>query len=155
MKTAKQVIVWRNDLKVRKGKMAAQVAHASLKIFLDKMSKFYEENHGRLMDSSVIRELFRPYSNDPENVAKIFTYRIDDPVDLWLDGSFTKIVLKVNSEKELHDIFLKSKENNLPSCIIIDNGKTEFNGVPTATCVAIGPAWSEDIDKITGHLELM
>lgn len=155
MKESKQVIVWRNDLKVRKGKMAAQCAHASLKIFLDMMDRFYDENAGRLMDSSTIRELFRPYSNDPTNVAKIFPYRLEDPVDTWLSGSFTKVVLKVNSEKELHDIFLKAKEAKLRSCIIIDSGKTEFNGEPTATCVAIGPEWSEEIDKITGHLELM
>lgn len=29
-------------------------------------------------------------------------------------------------------------------------GKTEFKGVPTYTAVAIGPAYSKDIDLITG-----
>ena len=33
----KQVIVVRKDLNMRKGKMCAQVAHASLKIFLDRI----------------------------------------------------------------------------------------------------------------------
>lgn len=33
---AKQVIVMRKDLNMRKGKMIAQGAHASLKVFLDR-----------------------------------------------------------------------------------------------------------------------
>jgi peptidyl-tRNA hydrolase len=33
----KQVIIWRKDLNVRKGKLAAQIAHASMKVFFDKM----------------------------------------------------------------------------------------------------------------------
>lgn len=37
---------------------------------------------------------------------------------------------------------------------ITDVGRTEFNGVPTITALAIGPNKSEDIDKITGHLKL-
>jgi PTH2 family peptidyl-tRNA hydrolase len=34
-------------------------------------------------------------------------------------------------------------------------GKTEFNGVPTKTCLGIGPAKAEKIDKITGDLKLL
>jgi peptidyl-tRNA hydrolase len=29
-----------------------------------------------------------------------------------------------------------------------------FNGVPTKTCIGIGPNESEEIDKVTGHLKL-
>lgn len=35
----KQVIVVRKDLNMRKGKLAAQVAHASMKVFFDRMTK--------------------------------------------------------------------------------------------------------------------
>ena len=38
--------------------------------------------------------------------------------------------------------------------MIIDLGKTEFNGEPTKTCLAIGPNKTELIDSITGHLKL-
>lgn len=41
----KQVLVVRKDLNMRKGKMASQCAHASLKVFLDRM------NFGGLDDS--------------------------------------------------------------------------------------------------------
>lgn len=34
-------------------------------------------------------------------------------------------------------------------------GKTEFHGVPTRTCLAIGPDDSEKIDAITGQLQLL
>jgi PTH2 family peptidyl-tRNA hydrolase len=39
--------------------------------------------------------------------------------------------------------------------LIIDSGKTEFGGVPTKTCLAIGPDYSEKIDKVTGNLKLL
>ena len=39
--------------------------------------------------------------------------------------------------------------------LITDAGHTEFHGVPTRTCLAIGPAWSDEIDAITGGLQLL
>ena len=38
--------------------------------------------------------------------------------------------------------------------LITDAGATEFGGVPTNTCLAIGPHQAEKIDKITSHLKL-
>lgn len=136
MKPVKQVICWRADLKVRTGKVAAQCAHASLKVFLD------ISNNTEFPEFTQNGMIYVPYSKGSE-------------FDIWLNGTFTKIVLKVNSEEELRDIYTKAQEAGMPCSLIVDNGKTEFNGVPTTTCSAIGPAYSEDIDKITGHLELM
>jgi peptidyl-tRNA hydrolase len=34
--------------------------------------------------------------------------------------------------------------------MIVDSGKTEFGGVSTTTCCAIGPNEAEAIDQITG-----
>jgi len=39
--------------------------------------------------------------------------------------------------------------------VIVDSGLTEFHGVKTKTCLAIGPNKKEDIDKITGSLKLL
>lgn len=72
----------------------------------------------------------------------------------WLETGQTKICLQVHSEKELLDLHEKAKEMGLTSNVITDAGRTEFGGVPTKTCMAIGPNKSEDIDKITGHLKL-
>lgn len=72
----------------------------------------------------------------------------------WMNDSFRKICVIVNSEEELLDIYKKALSYNLEVHLITDSGFTEFNGVPTKTCLAIGPDYSEKIDKITGHLKL-
>jgi PTH2 family peptidyl-tRNA hydrolase len=68
----------------------------------------------------------------------------------WVWGSFAKIVLSVESEDELLHAYELAKAAGLPTALIVDEGRTEFHGVPTKTTVAIGPAPSEEIDKITG-----
>lgn len=74
----------------------------------------------------------------------------------WLfNGSFKKICLIVESEQELIDIYEKAKdEYGLIANMIIDSGLTEFGGELTKTAVAIGPDYSEIIDKVTGKLRL-
>lgn len=75
-------------------------------------------------------------------------------VKAWLDGPFAKIAVSVDSEEELLGIVEKAKDAGLITATIIDSGRTEFNGHPTLTCAAIGPASSEELDPITGHLKL-
>lgn len=123
-RVAKQVIVVRKDLNMRKGKMVAQGAHASLGVVLE------------------IQKLKR-------------VGRVLSAYDAWIDGSFTKICVSVPSGEELLRIYNEALEADLPVKLITDAGHTEFHGVPTLTCLAIGPAWSDDIDKITGNLSLL
>lgn len=129
----KQVIVMRKDLNMRKGKMVAQGAHASLGDILDLMS-FTESDNKRIMTLEVEK---------------------DSPLDQWINGGFTKICVSVNSELELFDIYDKAKELNIPCVLIRDAGLTEFNGVPTYTCCAVGPDDEENVDKVTGELPLL
>lgn len=77
-----------------------------------------------------------------------------DEVQTWLNGIFTKIVVGVSSENELIDLYNDAKSNGLIASLILDNGITEFDGVHTYTAAAIGPGNIEDINKITGHLDL-
>ena len=65
-----------------------------------------------------------------------------------------KIVLQVNSEKELKDIEDNAKKNGLITCLIHDAGRTEV-APNTPTCCAIGPDLVSNIDKITGNLKLL
>lgn len=73
----------------------------------------------------------------------------------WINNSFTKICLYVDTEQELLSIEQEAKNNSITCYVITDNGQTEFNGVPTKTCLALGPDYSENIDKITKHLKLL
>ncbi len=144
MSKAKQVIVARKDLNMPAGKLAAQVSHASLGAVLSLSEKDIR-----------IRKEVKDGSTFIYN-EKIITipYAINSSLDKWLEEKFTKIVLECNSEEELELIYYKAKDAKLPTVLITDAGDTIFNGVPTKTCVAIGPADEEEINNITGKLKL-
>lgn len=69
-----------------------------------------------------------------------------------LTGAFAKVCCRVDSEDELMAIHDRAVAAGLEVHLITDSGKTEFHGVPTRTCVAIGPDEAEKIDEITGQL---
>ena len=141
----KQVIVVRKDLKMRKGKLAAQVAHASMKVLLDLMTKYINVEDVTEADTFAMPPVY--------NYSLIFTE--GTYLHNWLDGLFTKVVVSVDSEEELFKILNEAEHAMIPCALITDAGLTEFGGVPTNTCIAIGPYLSEDLDAITGHLKLM
>lgn len=128
MSNVKQVIVVRTDLNMRKGKVAAQVAHASMQFLLD--------------------------ANQSDSFGELHVVLTPEEID-WLNGSFTKIVVGVDSESALNELVLRAKMSDITVFQIVDSGKTEFNGIPTLTCAAFGPNAAADIDKITGHLKLI
>lgn len=119
----------RSDLKMNKGKLVAQGSHASL---------------GALLN----------LGNIDENGINI-SFDDNDALRYWLEDEFTKIVLKCDSQAELLKLYCLAKVTGLNAVLITDAGHTVFNGVPTHTCIGIGPALPEDIDKITGHLKLL
>jgi PTH2 family peptidyl-tRNA hydrolase len=65
-----------------------------------------------------------------------------------------KICVYVNSEQELFDLYEKCIDSDVNVYLVQDIGLTEFKH-PTHTCLAIGPDYSEIIDKITGDLPLL
>ena len=73
----------------------------------------------------------------------------------WLDDSFAKICVYVNSEDELLAIAEQATESGLVCHVVQDSGRTEFGGVPTFTCLALGPDEVDVIDQFTGHLPLL
>ncbi len=136
----KQIIIIRKDLKMKPGKMAAQVAHASMAAILN--HGFYSETD----DSLKFNLNIKGFPND----------HIDaDAIKDWLTGSFTKICLYVEDEQQLIDIHQKAIEANLLTSMIIDNGLTAFNHVKTKTCVALGPASAERLAPLTSNLKLV
>lgn len=141
----KQVIVVRTDLNMRKGKLAAQVAHASLKIFLDRIYNSFLEK---------VEHDFSETYNQLCNTN--FTKHMLEWIN-WKEGQqgFTKIVVGCKDENELYIIQEKAKEANIPYALIKDNGVTEFHGVQTTTCICLGPDESDKIDLITGEYKLL
>ena len=71
----------------------------------------------------------------------------------WWDGQ-EKVVLKVVNLKELEEIKRSAIEFDLPWSEITDAGHTQI-APGTTTCISIGPAPEEKIDKITGDLKLL
>jgi PTH2 family peptidyl-tRNA hydrolase len=122
----KQVILVRKDINMSLGKACAQVAHASMKVFFDAG----EVNDGML------------------------NIKLTPEMGQWVEGSFVKVCLSVDSEQQLLDLYEQAQNSNLPRSIIKDEGRTTFNGVPTYTTAAIGPADPEKINAITGRLSL-
>lgn len=97
----------RNDLKMRKGKMAAQSGHAAMKLFFEAMVK----SPTRMTLLAKQNAEFLEFFNNP----------------------VVEIVM-VKDEADLHTIL----EPLAPVSVIVDNGRTEFHGVPTTTCAAHG-----------------
>ena len=73
----------------------------------------------------------------------------------WIESSFLKVCVGVGSEEELLAVHQAATQAGVLSTLITDAGFTEFHGVPTVTCCAVGPDWNERIDPITGHLGLL
>lgn len=134
---SKQVIILRKDLNMRKGKMVAQGAHASMKVILDLMKSEISSDYS---DNLEVRTLDLPNESALKD---------------WLNGIFTKVCVSVDSEEELVGIYELAKELSIPCSMIIDAGLTEFGGVPTKTAVAIGPDWEDRINELTRHLKLL
>lgn len=73
----------------------------------------------------------------------------------WLGNLFTKIIVGIDSEEKLLQLFEYAKDKHLLVSLITDSGLTEFNGVPTNTCIAIGPAPDTMFVGLTDHLKLL
>jgi len=145
-KNTKMVIVIRRDLNMRKGKMIAQGSHASM-AFLTKSGLMEHDVECGEMCCDYHEYYFKNSTMDMETHFKEITH--------WLENSFRKIVCYVNSEQELDELHQKALDNGLISHMIEDNGATEFNGVKTKTCIAIGPHYDEKFIGITDHLPLL
>ena len=139
MYRAKMMIVMRRDLKMRKGKIAAQAGHACVDAILTALSR-----EGRMNDLETNAEGF---------VLKD-TGKPDTPLSEWFSYGSAKICVYVDSEEELLAIAQKASDRNIIASVITDAGMTEFHGVPTKTCLALEPLPAEVADELTGDLPL-
>ncbi len=123
----KQIVVIIKSLNMRKGKLAAQVSHAS---------------QGFL-------------TSQYDNRDNLLVVQLTDDQREWLTSGTAKIVVSVDTEAELLDLVEKAKAAGVTTYVVKDAGNTEFHGVETITCAAFGPAKVEILAGLTGHLKLM
>jgi PTH2 family peptidyl-tRNA hydrolase len=114
----KQVIIFRKDLNLSKGKIAAQAGHAAVSSAME--ARIHNKNW---------------YKG-------------------WIMEGQRKIAVKVKNEKELLKFKEYAVDLGLPNSLIVDRGLTEIPA-GTITCLGIGPAPSEKIDRLTGELKLL
>ncbi len=116
----KQTIIVRSDLKMSPGKLAVQVAHASVDAVL----------------KSLDNDKWRKWLNE------------------WIVQGMKKVVVRVDNERKLLDLYEKCLSLEVPCSLIRDAGRTELEP-GTLTAVGVGPAPSRIIDKISGNLPLL
>ncbi|HML04128.1 MAG TPA: peptidyl-tRNA hydrolase Pth2 [Candidatus Bathyarchaeia archaeon] len=114
----KQVIVMRTDLKMGKGKIAAQASHAAVSA-----AEEARKHHKAWLNA-------------------------------WLDEGQRKVVVKVSNEADLLHLKEQARRMRLPCALVYDRGLTQLPP-DTLTCLSIGPAPNEQVDKITGDLPLL
>lgn len=132
----------RKDLGMRKGKMIAQGAHASLAAILNSAERKFDLK-------------YVPGEELKRCNEKLVIDLTDERLKDWLTGNFKKVCVYVNSEEELLALYEKAKASGIITSLITDSGLTEFNGVPTNTCIAVGPDFEDKIDTVTGGLPLL
>ena len=139
MYKSKMMIVMRRDLKMRKGKIAAQAGHACIDAVLMALHK-----EGRMNDFEMTDEGFSlKTTNKPIS-----------PLSDWFIYGCAKVCVYVDSEEALLAIEKKAKEKGIIASVITDAGMTEFHGVPTKTCLALEPLPTDIADELTGGLPL-
>ncbi len=137
---SKQMIVMRRDLKMRKGKIAAQSGHACVEATLMALAR-----EGRLDEVRVQADSWVYLEHDEADAT---------PLSDWFDAGVAKVCVYVDSEEELLDIARQGREQGFLVALVRDAGYTEFHGEPTYTCLAFEPLPAEKIDPITGSLPL-
>ena len=139
MYKSKMMIVMRRDLKMRKGKIAAQAGHACIDAILMALNK-----EGRMNDFEITSNGFDLKMTDKPTT----------PLSDWFLYGCAKVCVYVDSEEELLDIAQKAREREVIVAVITDAGMTEFHGVPTKTCLALEPLPTEVAEELTGDLPL-
>lgn len=146
----RQLVIVRKDLQMSPGKLAAQVAHASMAWLTSELRSRYAAGD--------YEEHEQTYSI-PVNIDK-------DIFDGWINGSFTKTVCEaknlngINKAKQIaNDMGLKEGSDYF---VIKDNCLTELtpeevdeNGVGrTVTCIGFKPLADEEAHRISKKFQL-
>lgn len=119
-----QVIVVRKDLNMRKTELASQVATASMGFLLE---------------------------NNESERNDVIRVKLSNEEAIWLNGSFEKLIVGVDSEEDLKDLMFKAEMEGIEVYPV--RGKRKVDDDVTITCAALGPDDSSVIKHVTGHLK--
>lgn len=72
----------------------------------------------------------------------------------WSNGGQKKVVLKVASEPEIHELADQARREGLPHSVVRDAGHTQLEP-GTVTAMAVGPGEENLVDRVTGELKLL
>lgn len=88
--------------------------------------------------------------------ASIGAYQRADErvIEGWNSEGQKKIVVEVDSEEELLELFKKAEKERIPCFLVKDAGLTELKP-GTITALGLGPEREEKLDKITRGLKLL
>ena len=139
MYKSKMMIVMRRDLKMRKGKIAAQAGHACIEAILMALSR---------------EERMDDFKMTADGLALKNTDKPRSPLSDWFAYGCAKVCVYVDSEEALLEIEERAKEKEIIASVITDAGMTEFHGIPTKTCLALEPLPADIADELTGTLPL-
>ena len=126
----KQVIVIRRDLRMRRGKEIAQGAHASM---------------------AWLRQRVMPHLTPAGPADQVQFYEAERA------GSKAACARSPSRWVRKRSCWRSTTRRSRPVWLvqlITDRGLTEFGGIPTRTCLAVGPDYDDLIDPVTGDLEL-
>ncbi len=126
----KMVIIIRKDLKMRRGKEIAQACHGAIAAITNQMW------------------------DEPKLYGIETRIQLDQPTIDWMESSYRKITVTVNSEEELMDLYERAENLHIRRTLIEDSGLTEFHNVKTKTVLVLGPDYDDRLDEITKHLTL-
>lgn len=126
--------------KMNRGKLAAQVSHASMGVLLKRMRNF------------VSLESYVAPTDDYDLVLHI---EKNSDFAHWIEKEFRKIVLYCKNEEALFNLKKELELNNILFCDIVDKGYTAFNGKETLTCIGIEPLKKSIIDKYTKKFQIL
>lgn len=142
---AKQLIVMRRDLKMRKGKIAAQAGHACVEATLMALAR-----EGRLDELRLVTAA----DGEPVGIALNDQGHAPTALSDWFEWGVAKVCVYVDSEEKLLNLARAGRSRGFLCALIRDAGLTEFHGEATYTCLAFEPLAAEDIDPLTGDLPL-
>ena len=167
----KQIIIARKDLGMSPGKLAAQVAHASMAFLTSQIKEkaiktWKQETLQSYLDSLFGDEIKTQKNNLPTLIYKATLEFDHNLYEGWIEGVFTKCVLQAKDRNSLLKAIEKAKSEGMQEgkdfFLIKDNCYTELepeeideNGVGrTLTCIGFRPMDETEIDKVTKRYQL-